>query len=129
MLESEIKKLTTAVTELTAAISRGTVVSVNKPAPESSARETTSDTAPAEVPESAPVVVPDTTVAPAATVKADEKVPTKKQLVEKFIELAQSKDREVAVKLLADFGIAKLPELTDKSKWAPFIARVDALLA
>ena len=125
MLESEIKKLTTAVTELTAAIE-------SKSGSAPSTQGTTKDTAPVEVQAPAPVPVVDVvTPAPVTAtevVKAEEKVPTKKALVEKFILLAQTKDREVAVKLLADFGVAKLPELTDKSKWAPFIARVDALL-
>ena len=136
MIETELKKLTAAVTELTAALHTVRLPSVDgataiTPAPEPSTQGTTSDTAPAEASESAPVVVPDTTTPPVktATEVVEAKVPTKKVLVEKFIELAQSKDREVAVKLLADFGVAKLPELTDKSKWAPFIARVDALLA
>ena len=138
MLETDLKKLTTAVTELTAAINSGGYAAERNttPTPEPSARETTSDTAPAEASESAPTVAEILTppVAPTppkqeAPAKAEEKIPTKKQLVEKFIELAQSKDREVAVKLLADFGVAKLPELKDKSKWAPFIAAVDTLLA
>lgn len=127
MLESEIKKLTTAVTELTAAIE-------SKSGSAPSTQGTTKDTAPAEVQAPAPpVVVRVTGASPDGgqpeVVKAEEKVPTKKALVEKFIELAQTKDREVAVKLLADFGVSKLPELTDKSKWAGFIAAVDVLLA
>ncbi len=124
MLESEIKKLTIAVEKMTVALE-------SKSGSAPSTQGTTKDTAPAEVqiPASVPTPTPAPTPEPVEEVKADEKVPTKKQLVEKFIELAQTKDREVAVKLLADFGVAKLPELKDKSKWAPFIAAVDALLA
>ena len=134
MLESEIKKLTSAVTELTAALHTvrlpatdlsvpGPAPAEPTPAPAPKAEETTSP-APAAVPEPAPTPDPGAEVGPAKV-----SAPTKKQLVEKFIELAQTKDREVAVKLLADFGVAKLPDLKDKSKWADFIAAVDALLA
>ena len=134
MLESEIKKLTSAVTELTAAINAG--ISVPRSA---TAAPTTPASADAqETPTPAPVATPEPAPQPGATAgpppvpeapAAEVKAPTKKQLVEKFIELAQEKDREVAVKLLADYGVAKLPELTDKTKWAPFMADVDALLA
>lgn len=144
MLESEIKKLTAAVTELTAALH-----TVRLPATDSA----TSAVAPTteETPQPVPVVAqppapklgdwgPAETKAPPVADPAavadlvkdtptTAAVPTKKQLVEKFIELAQSKDREVAVKLLADFGVGNLPELTDKTKWPEFIAAVDVLLA
>ncbi len=134
MLESEIKKLTAAVTELTATINGGAISTIPaKSEPANDAQETPS-LAPAAAPTPAPEVnwEAPTQDAAAATVEsppAEVKVPTKKQLVEKFIELAQEKDREVAVKLLADFGVSKLPELTDKTKWASFIVAVDALLA
>ena len=131
MLESEIKKLTAAVTELTATINGGTISTIPATSePAKDAQETPSPApaaTPAPTPVAATVAAPEVTApeAPAAEVKA----PTKKQLVEKFIELAQSKDREVAVKLLADFGVSKLPELKDKTKWPEFIAAVDVLLA
>ena len=133
MLETEIKKLTTAVTELTAALHTVRLPAANSataitPAPAAKTPETTQPATVASESEPAPAAEAPATAAP---VEAEAKiaVPTKKQLVEKFIELAQEKDREVAIKLLADFGISKLPELTDKTKWADFIARCDALLA
>jgi hypothetical protein len=134
MLESEIKKLTAAVTELTAALhtvrlpsADGATAITPAPAPKAQ-KPLTPATAAAPEPEPTPVAA--AVAAPEViTPAAEAKVPTKKQLVEKFIELAQAKDREVAVKLLADFGVAKLPDLTDKTKWAPFVATVDELLA
>ena len=67
--------------------------------------------------------------APTAETVTPAKAITKKDLVAKFILLAQEKDREVAVKLLAEYGVSKLPELTDKSLWPAFVAKIDALLA
>ena len=105
MLESELKKLTSAVVELTAALhtvrlpssaAASEITPPLAPAPAPDAQGTTTDTAPAAVPEPAPT--------------AEVPAPTKKQLVEKFIELAQTKDREVAVKLLADFGVAVIDQ-------------------
>ena len=135
MLETVMKNLTAAVTELTAALhtvrlpaTAGAPASALSPplapAPAPDAQETPTSASVA-APEPAPTPEPAIVSVPAAEVK----IPTKKQLVEKFIELAQTKDREVAVKLLADFGVAKLPDLKDKSKWADFVAAVDTLLA
>ena len=140
MLETVMKNLTVAVTELAAELRTARLPEVTgapasalspplAPAPAPKAEETPSP-APAAVSEPAPTPVAAAVAAPEApTPAAEVKTPTKKQLVEKFIELAQTKDREVAVKLLADFGVAKLPDLKDKSKWADFVAAVDALLA
>lgn len=70
-----------------------------------------------------------TAAAPTPDVPPVVAAPTKKQLVDKFILLAQEKDRTVAIALLAEFGVTKLPELKDKAQWAPFVAKIDALLA
>ena len=130
MLESEIKKLTAAVTELTATINGGTITKIPATPASKPVTQATPKTAPAVASEPAPTPVAAAVAAPeVSTPAAEVKAPTKKQLVEKFIELAQEKDREVAVKLLADFGVSKLPELTDKTKWPAFIAAVDAILA
>ena len=140
MLESEIKKLTAAVTALTAALhtvrlpATDGATSATTPVPAQDAQETPSP-APVAAPEPAPtpvaaaVAAPEVSAPVTATEVAATKAPTKKQLVEKFIELAQAKDREVAVTLLAKFGVAKLPELTDKAKWPEFMAAVDEILA
>ena len=135
MLESDIKKLTVAVIQLTEALhtvrlpAAGGATSAITPASEP-VTQATPEAAPAVASEPAPTPVAASVAAPEVTAPAAEvKAPTKKQLVEKFIELAQAKDREVAVKLLADFGVSKLPELTDKAKWPEFIVAVDKLLA
>jgi hypothetical protein len=49
-------------------------------------------------------------------------------LTEKFIEVAQDKGREIATKVLADFSVASLPELTDKAQWPAFYAACEAKL-
>ena len=140
MLETVMKNLTVAITELTAELRTARSPSVDgatvtTPAPALDAQETPTP-APVAASEPAPSVtaavdelVKPVTAAVEKLVEEATPVPTKKALVEKFIELAQTKDREVAVKLLADFGVSKLPELTDKNKWADFVAAVDALLA
>ena len=135
MLETVMKNLTSAVTELTAALHIVRLPSTNgataiTPTPAQDAQETPSP-APVATPEPAPTTAQPGAAAgpPPVPTEPPVKAPTKKQLVEKFIELAQTKDREVAVKLLADFGVAKLPDLKDKSKWADFVAAVDTLLA
>ncbi len=150
MLETEIKKLTAAVVMLnemlitqggasplpapTTSAAAPTTANSKKSEPALAAVPTdtpVADTPPADVTVEVPAAVPAavaTDTAPAAGAPAAE-VPTKKQVVDKFIELAQKKDRTVAVALLAEYGIVKLPELKDKTLWAGFVAKIDALLS
>ena len=152
MLETEIKKLTVAMTELTAAMhtvrlpaaqtALAKVAAANpietkaestSKAPDSSPKAAKKDETPDT--DTVPVTAGAGASPPVATGAADSTaadaalVPTKKQLVDKFIKLAQDKDRTVAVALLARYGIVKLPELKDKTKWAGFMAEIDVLLA
>lgn len=118
MLETEIKKLTAAVTELTAAITAG-AATPSAPAP----------TAAPSAPAPEPVAEPAAGEAPATEAPASPAVEVdKKTLTEKFIELAQAKGREVASQLLAEFKVTKLPELKDKAQWPAFYAKCNELL-
>lgn len=136
MLESEIKKLTAAVEANTAARTGGAAPAVTgavaKPAAASVVPE-----APAAAPvvpggiEAALAAAAPAAAAPAAAAAAAAPEPVvvevdKKALTQKFIELAQSQGREVAQQLLAEYGIASLPELKDKALWPAFFAACDA---
>ena len=125
MLESEIKKLTAAVEANTAARIGGATAATPAAAapaaaaPAAPAAAAPAAAAPAATPAAATVAVEP---APAAVVEI-----TKKALTEKFIELAAEKGREVAMQVLAEYGVASLPEL-DKAKWSAFFAACDAKL-
>ena len=142
-LETELKKLTAAVIELTA-----TFNAARSPRTEAAPKKTSAPAITPEAPKPAKSVStpePTPSVAdafgaaagnaavvaePPPAITAEESVvPTKKEMVEKFIEMAQNQPREVAITLLAKYKIAKLPELTDKSQWAAFTADCIALLA
>lgn len=125
MLETEIKKLTAAVTELTETLKSNGVAA----APATTPAETPEPTpAPTESAAAAPATeeAPAAEAAPAAdddVFGGADKAGKKKIITEAFIKLAQDKGREVAAQLLAEYGIAKLPELTDESKWAEFYTK------
>ncbi len=118
MLEGEIKKLTAAIQANTAALTGGVP-------------EVTGDVAkPAAVPAAIPAAAIPAAAIPAAIPAAPAVVEVdKKALTQKFIELAQAKGREVAQQLLAEYGVASLPELKDKAQWPAFFAACDAKLA
>lgn len=130
MLETEIKKLTAAVEANTAAL--GELVTGAIPPAASDAKPAPAPTpaAAAVTAQAEPAPAPAAAEAPAeapAETPAAEAV-TKKQLVEKFVELAKGKGREVASRLLAEYKIAKLPELKDETVWPEFYAKMVSLL-
>ncbi len=149
MLETEIKKLTAAVTELTSTIANQTgtkpaaAAASNVPtdasagvgqakaaAPKKGTDKSADAAAAATAAATSEPTVDDSATVPTPEVESTVAVvPTKKELVDKFIELAQKKDREVAVALLAKFGVSTLPELKDKAQWPAFVAAIEELLA
>lgn len=140
MLESEIKKLTAAVEANTAALTGSAApVAVAAPAkaaaPAAGAVDAFAAAAPAASPATAAPaagVAAPAAAAPAPVVPEPAGQPavalTKKTLTEKFIELAQDKGREVATALLAEYGVADLPSLKDKTQWPAFYAACEAKL-
>ncbi len=135
MLESEIKKLTAAVEANTAALTGAVAPAAPVAAPPTATAKTDIQAvgavaAPAAGAAAAALVAPAgaASVAPEPAGQPVVAI-TKKALTEKFIELASEKGREIAMQLLAEYGIASLPELTDKAKWPVFFAACDAKLA
>ena len=124
MLESEIKKLTVAVEANTAAL---TGVAATAFGTSAAAAPAAAAIPPAAAPPAATAAAPAAPT-PAAAVAVVVEV-DKKALTQKFIELAQAKGREVAQQLLAEYGVASLPELKDKAQWPAFFAACDAKLA
>ncbi len=135
MLESEIKKLTAAVEANTAALTGGAPVVTGTIDASATAKPATGSAAGAVPLAGAPAAIPPAAAAAAGAAPVVPEVPAaavvevdKRALTQKFIELAQSKGREVAQQLLAEYGVASLPEL-DKTKWASLFAACDAKLA
>ena len=145
MLESEIKKLTAAVEANTAALTGAAPAKTATEAAAAPAKTATevaaavgsaAGAAPAAAipaaaaPPAAAAVAAAAAAAPVASEPAGQPVVEvdKKALTQKFIELAQAKGREVAQQLLAEYGVAMLPEL-DKTKWASLFAACDVKLA
>ncbi len=130
MLESEIKKLTVAVEANTAALTGAVAPAAPVAAPPAATAKTDVQAAgavaaPAAIP---PAAAPPAAAAAAAAAPAVVEV-DKKALTQKFIELAQSKGREVAQQLLAEYGVVSLPHLKDKAQWPAFFAACDVKLA
>lgn len=117
-LETEIKKLTAALTANTAAVNslveRGTAA----PAP-----------AAAPTPAAKPAAKSEGSDAPTSAPEPSDAAPTvdKKKLSQKFIEVAQSQGRDVAVQMLAEYGVDKLPKLP-ADKWDEFYEKCETAL-
>jgi 2-oxoglutarate dehydrogenase E2 component (dihydrolipoamide succinyltransferase) len=113
MLETEIKKLTAAVDANTAAL-LGNVVS----------------TPPAVAPAPAPAAPAPAAPAPAAPTPPAAADATYEQVTKAITTVARDVSRESAVKLLADYGAVKVPDLKkDPSKYGEIVAKAEAMLA
>ncbi len=111
MLESEIKKLTAAVEANTLARIGGAIA----PA--------------ADTPAAAALRASSMPAAPAAAAAAPAAaVVTKKQIVTEIVALMKDKGREAGAKLLADYGVQKVPGL-DPAIYSEFLAKIVALRA
>lgn len=115
MLETEIKKLTAAVEANTAAI-EAVVSALNN--------GNTSADRPTPAPESTsesdkPQVLPPTKEQAKVEAKSDV---TKADVVKAVVSLGKAKGREVVMQVFATYGITKLPEMKDTSKYAALLA-------
>ena len=131
-LENEIKKNTVALIELTNALAaneKGTTAP--KPAQASPAASAPTPAIPADVLDDVPAAEPvaAAVTAPPTNGPATGEVVDKKQIIAAVIKLGQTKGRDPAFKVLADFGLSKASETTDDNpKNAELLAALQAAL-
>ena len=122
MLETEIKKLTTAVEANTAALLGGATLPVAKSAPVPAAAAAKTEPAPGATVGDIPVDIP--TAEPVAA----EPV-TLKQITEGIVNLCKAKGRESAAMLMAEYGAQKVPDLKKVSeKYGEILGKINALI-
>jgi hypothetical protein len=136
-LENELKRNTEAIIELTNALTannskKGTVPAASpKPAQASPA---VSAPTPDVFDDTPTAAAPAKAAKPAVAAEANvgtEHVPLidKKQIINGVIALAKKRGRDVATKMMSEFGYAKASEFNDAAQYPAVMAKIDELSA
>ena len=126
MLESELKKLTSAVEANTAALLGG----ATPVAADAKAAPVAANAAEAELLDTMTAVNDPPSDIDIPAPEATEVVVTLKEITEGIVALCKAKNREAAAKLMAEYGAQKVPDLKKVSdKYGEILAKINALIS